>query len=100
MEPDMLGLCYVEVFVSLFREFIKMKCPLWWVWSSLPWLQVGNHINVLTGEWKATDFTVGNFVDSYLEYLVKGGILLRRPELLEMFHGEYMRGYDIYNPVY
>ncbi|XP_065913388.1 ER degradation-enhancing alpha-mannosidase-like protein 2 [Dysidea avara] len=52
---------------------------------------VGNHINVLTGEWKATDFTVGNFVDSYLEYLVKGGILLRRPELLEMFHDLYQQ---------
>ena len=49
--------------------------------------QVGNHINVLTGEWKATEFSIGNYVDSYLEYLVKGGVLLRRPELLDMFYG-------------
>ena len=49
--------------------------------------QVGNHINVLTGEWKATDFSIGNYVDSYLEYLVKGGVLLRRPELIDMFYG-------------
>lgn len=45
---------------------------------------------MLTGEWEATEFTIGNYVDSYLEYLVKGGILLRRPELLDMFFGQYL----------
>ena len=41
----------------------------------------------MTGQWKATEFSIGNYIDSYLEYLVKGGVLLRRPELLDMFNG-------------
>lgn len=35
----------------------------------------------------ANDFTIGNYVDSYLEYLAKGGALLGRGELIEMFKG-------------
>lgn len=45
----------------------------------------GNHIDVITGNWKAHDFSIGNYIDSYLEYLVKGGALLGRGELIDMF---------------
>ncbi len=46
---------------------------------------VGNHVDVVTGKWTATDAGIGAGVDSYYEYLVKGGILLQRPELIKMF---------------
>ncbi len=46
---------------------------------------VGNHIDVLTGKWTATDAGIGAGVDSYYEYLVKGAALLQRPELMQMF---------------
>lgn len=35
---------------------------------------------------KAQDAGIGAGVDSYYEYLVKGAIMLNRPELLQMFH--------------
>ncbi|XP_041972687.1 ER degradation-enhancing alpha-mannosidase-like protein 2 [Aricia agestis] len=46
---------------------------------------VGNHIDVMTGRWTAHDSGIGGGVDSYFEYLVKGAILLERPELMSMF---------------
>ena len=46
---------------------------------------VGNHIDVQTGKWTATDAGIGAGVDSYFEYLVKGSSLLQRPELIHMF---------------
>lgn len=46
----------------------------------------GNHIDTNTGRWTAQDAGIGSGVDSYFEYLVKGSILLQRPELMEMFH--------------
>ncbi len=46
---------------------------------------MGNHIDVLTGKWTATDAGIGAGVDSYYEYLVKGAALLQRPELMQMF---------------
>lgn len=46
----------------------------------------GNHIDVQTGRWTAQDAGIGAGVDSYYEYLVKGALMLNRPELLEMFH--------------
>nr|XP_021183929.2 ER degradation-enhancing alpha-mannosidase-like protein 2 [Helicoverpa armigera] len=46
---------------------------------------VGNHIDVMTGRWTAQDAGIGGGVDSYYEYLVKGSILLERPELMSMF---------------
>ncbi|CAK8693848.1 unnamed protein product [Clavelina lepadiformis] len=46
---------------------------------------VGNHIDVQSGRWTALDSGVGAAVDSYFEYLVKGAILLDKPELMEMF---------------
>lgn len=47
---------------------------------------LGNHIDVQTGTWTAQDAGIGAGVDSYYEYLVKGAIMLNRPELLAMFH--------------
>ncbi|CAH0385855.1 unnamed protein product [Bemisia tabaci] len=46
----------------------------------------GNHLDVTNGRWTAQDSGIGAGVDSYFEYLVKGAILLQRPELMEMFH--------------
>ncbi|CAG0884666.1 unnamed protein product [Darwinula stevensoni] len=46
----------------------------------------GNHIDVVTGKWTAHDAGIGAGVDSFYEYLVKGAILLQRPELMEMFN--------------
>ncbi|CAG9865337.1 unnamed protein product [Phyllotreta striolata] len=46
----------------------------------------GNHIDTETGRWTAQDAGIGSGVDSYFEYLVKGSILLQRPELMEMFY--------------
>ena len=45
----------------------------------------GNHIDVESGKWTATDAGIGAGVDSYYEYLVKGSALLQRPELMHMF---------------
>ena len=45
----------------------------------------GNHIDVLSGRWVALDSGIGAGVDSFFEYLVKGAILLDRPELMAMF---------------
>uniref|UniRef100_A0A914CQ79 alpha-1,2-Mannosidase n=1 Tax=Acrobeloides nanus TaxID=290746 RepID=A0A914CQ79_9BILA len=47
---------------------------------------VGNHINIQNGVWTATDAGIGAGVDSYFEYLVKGGILFQRPLLLRQFY--------------
>ena len=55
----------------------------------------GNHIDVATGRWTAQDSGIGSGVDSYFEYLVKGSILLQRPELMQMFR-EVRKGIDKY----
>ncbi|CAH1974087.1 unnamed protein product [Acanthoscelides obtectus] len=47
---------------------------------------LGNHIDIDSGRWTAQDAGIGSGVDSYFEYLVKGSILLQRPELMEMFY--------------
>lgn len=47
---------------------------------------LGNHIDVQTGIWTAQDAGIGAGVDSYYEYLVKGAILMNRPELMQMFN--------------
>lgn len=46
-------------------------------------------MDVKTGKWTAVDFGIGGGVDSYFEYLVKGGIMFNIPELIDMFHGWY-----------
>ena len=51
--------------------------------------KVGNHVDLKTGKWTAVDFGIGGGIDSYFEYLVKGGIMFNIPELIEMFHGLY-----------
>ncbi|EDW65205.1 ER degradation-enhancing alpha-mannosidase-like protein 2 [Drosophila virilis] len=62
----------------------------------------GNHIDVQSGRWTALDSGIGAGVDSLFEYLVKGAILLNRPELLELFAearapiDKYMRKDDWY----
>ncbi|KAG5862111.1 hypothetical protein JTB14_009808 [Gonioctena quinquepunctata] len=62
----------------------------------------GNHIDIDSGRWTAQDAGIGSGVDSYFEYLVKGSILLQRPELMEMFHearkaiDKYMKKDDWY----
>lgn len=50
-------------------------------------LQVGNHINVKTGQWTATDSGIGAGVDSYFEYLLKGGVMLQNAEHLDQLQG-------------
>ncbi|XP_038069727.1 ER degradation-enhancing alpha-mannosidase-like protein 2 [Patiria miniata] len=45
----------------------------------------GNHIDVLTKKWTALDSGIGAGVDSLLEYLVKGGLLLGNTDLLDKF---------------
>lgn len=50
---------------------------------------LGNHINVQTGKWVATDAGIGAGVDSYYEYLVKGGMMLQIPSLIEVFNYDY-----------
>ncbi|KAL7671380.1 hypothetical protein ACOME3_006279 [Neoechinorhynchus agilis] len=46
---------------------------------------VGNHVNVTNGHWTDSLFTIGAAVDSYLEYLLKGSILLDDQELRRRF---------------
>ncbi|ETN69652.1 hypothetical protein NECAME_15186, partial [Necator americanus] len=65
------------------RVALRALESLWRTRSSLG--LVGNHINVRTGQWTATDTGIGAGVDSYFEYLVKGALLLQRPALMEQF---------------
>lgn len=55
-------------------------------WTGL----VGNHINIITGEWVATEAGVGGLIDSYYEYMLKGYILFGDERLLHMFESTYM----------
>ena len=48
---------------------------------------MGNHIDVVSGKWTAQDAGIGAGVDSYFEYLLKGGILFGSPRLIDMFEG-------------
>lgn len=50
---------------------------------------MGNHINVMNGHWTAQDAGIGAGVDSYFEYLLKGGILFGLPRLVDMFEEYY-----------
>ena len=49
---------------------------------------MGNHIDVVSGKWTAQDAGIGAGVDSYFEYLLKGGILFGLPRLIDMFKGK------------
>ncbi|VDK49375.1 unnamed protein product, partial [Taenia asiatica] len=70
---------------------MKALRALWTFRSSLG--LVGNHINVRTGKWVGKEATIGSGVDSYFEYLFKGSILFRLPELDAMFRGTAIRKY-------
>lgn len=54
-------------------------------WTGL----VGNHINLISGHWVATESGVGGLVDSYYEYMLKGYILFGDTRLLRMFETSY-----------
>ncbi|CAD5231790.1 unnamed protein product [Bursaphelenchus xylophilus] len=56
---------------------------------------VGNHINVQTGAWTATDAGIGAGVDSYFEYLAKGALLFQRPLFMYQFN-EYSHAINKY----
>lgn len=63
---------------------LKSLTALWNARSSIG--LVGNHIDVETGKWTALDSGIGAGVDSYYEYLVKGSILLQKPDLMAMLN--------------
>lgn len=42
------------------------------------------------GVWTAVDAGIGAGVDSYFEYLAKGGLLFQRPLLLHQFYGIFL----------
>uniref|UniRef100_A0A1I7VR31 alpha-1,2-Mannosidase n=1 Tax=Loa loa TaxID=7209 RepID=A0A1I7VR31_LOALO len=65
------------------RVALKALDAMWKLRSPLN--LVGNHINVETGEWTATDAGIGAGVDSYFEYLAKAALLFQRPELMKQF---------------
>ncbi|KAH1014236.1 hypothetical protein HUJ04_003100 [Dendroctonus ponderosae] len=67
---------YEEVAMNALYSLFNHKSPIG---------LFGNHIDTNTGKWTAQDAGIGSGVDSYFEYLVKGSILLQRPELMEMF---------------
>lgn len=54
-------------------------------WTGL----VGNHINIISGDWVATEAGVGGLIDSYYEYMLKGYILFGDERLLHMFEVTY-----------
>ncbi|KAI1722768.1 glycosyl hydrolase family 47 domain-containing protein [Ditylenchus destructor] len=66
------------------RIALKALKALWD--SRSPLNLVGNHVNVQTGVWTATDAGIGAGVDSYFEYLAKGGLLFQRPLLMHQFY--------------
>ncbi|KHN88794.1 ER degradation-enhancing alpha-mannosidase-like protein 2 [Toxocara canis] len=70
------------------RVALKALDALWK--SRSPLGLVGNHINVQTGAWTATDSGIGAGVDSYFEYLAKGALLFQRPNLMHQFN-EYVK---------
>lgn len=67
---------YEEVALNALYALNRFKSPIG---------LFGNHIDVQTGRWTAQDAGIGSGVDSYYEYLVKGAIMLNRPELMAMF---------------
>ena len=78
--------------MEIFSQMKSAVCPLK-TYQSLIYLiavilQVGNHIDVVSGKWIAVDAGIGAGVDSYFEYLLKGGILFGSPRLIDMFKGK------------
>ena len=56
---------------------------------------MGNHIDVVSGKWTAQDAGIGAGVDSYFEYLLKGGILFGSPRLIDMFKGNVQNNLSV-----
>ena len=50
---------------------------------------VGNHINILTGEWVAIESGIGGLIDSFYEYMLKGYIMFGDYRLLAMYQACY-----------
>ncbi|KAI0982198.1 hypothetical protein GJ496_010687 [Pomphorhynchus laevis] len=46
---------------------------------------VGDHIDIETGSWRGNMFTIGSSIDSYIEYLMKGAIILGNETLAQRF---------------
>ncbi len=46
----------------------------------------GSSINVETGEWKSTASHISGGIDSYLEYMLKAGILFNDKEMMDMWN--------------
>lgn len=68
---------YEEVAINALIALFQHKSPIG---------LFGNHIDVQSGRWTAHDAGIGAGVDSYYEYLVKGSIMLNKPELMKMFN--------------
>ena len=49
----------------------------------------GQHIDALSGQWYGTVAGVGNYIDSFYEYLLKGYLLLDRDQYLLLFEEVY-----------
>ena len=52
-------------------------------------LQVGSHIDILTGQWTQLQATLGTNVDSFYEYLLKSQLLFGDDFSLHAFHTAY-----------
>lgn len=50
---------------------------------------LGNHINIISGQWTHRESGIGGLVDSIFEYLMKGWMLFGEPEYLDMFEIYY-----------
>ncbi|EFC44243.1 predicted protein [Naegleria gruberi] len=63
---------------------------------------IGNHINIMNGEWIHRESGIGASIDSYFEYLYKGFILFKDEELLNLFkiHYQSILKYVYKNPWY
>ncbi|CAD5224704.1 unnamed protein product [Bursaphelenchus okinawaensis] len=75
------------------RVALRAMKSLWGTKSAIG--LVGNHINVQTGIWTATDAGIGAGVDSYFEYLAKGALLFQRPLFMYQFN-EYTQAINKY----
>lgn len=56
---------------------------------------LGAHINSENGEWTQTDSSIGNYIDSYLEYLLKAYFIFPNDKDLQlMFMDLYIHFWD------
>eukprot|EP00026_Physarum_polycephalum_P005039 Phypoly_transcript_05065.p1 GENE.Phypoly_transcript_05065~~Phypoly_transcript_05065.p1 ORF type:complete len:337 (+),score=28.38 Phypoly_transcript_05065:86-1096(+) len=50
---------------------------------------LGNHIDIVSGEWTHKDSGIGSGVDSYFEYLLKAAIFFKDQDYLDIFKEAY-----------